>query len=207
MKRAAVFIDGFNLYHGLKAAADNHLKWCNLWQLSEDIIPSKSQELVEVHFSTAFVPNDNEKTIRHRAYNRALTLVRVKIHEGTFVNDRRRCPSCAHEWKIWAEKQSDINIALALMDAAYRDVFDHCYLMTTDSDHAATVTWLRAKFPGKELTIVVPPNKERSKLIEAWAGGAIIRLERANIERALFDEVVTGEGGSIKRPRAYAPPN
>ena len=37
-KRVAVYVDGFNLYHALDDLAENHLKWLDLWSLSETLI-------------------------------------------------------------------------------------------------------------------------------------------------------------------------
>ncbi|GGC38011.1 hypothetical protein GCM10011371_26780 [Novosphingobium marinum] len=67
--RAALYIDGFNLYHPIHrmGAVWNHLKWANLWKLGENLAQKQGQRLVKVLFCTA-VPStrqDPGKRQRH----------------------------------------------------------------------------------------------------------------------------------------------
>ena len=50
VSRAAVYIDGFNLYYSISDLRQNHLKWINLRKLAEIIIPRRSEALVKVAF-------------------------------------------------------------------------------------------------------------------------------------------------------------
>lgn len=63
--RAALYIDGFNLYHAIDDLKEPFLKWVNYWKIGETIIPSKSQRLVAVTYCTAFYPGDSGKKWRH----------------------------------------------------------------------------------------------------------------------------------------------
>lgn len=48
VRRVAVYVHGFNLYHALCALQVDHLKWLNLWKLSKLLIRPKTQKLVKV---------------------------------------------------------------------------------------------------------------------------------------------------------------
>ena len=56
-KTVTVYIDGFNLYHGLKSQYKNKYLWLNLLELSKKLIRSP-QELVKVKYFTSL-------TLRH----------------------------------------------------------------------------------------------------------------------------------------------
>jgi hypothetical protein len=204
--RAALIVDGFNLYHSVHDLGENFLKWVNLWKLGEVIIPSNSEFVECVTFCTAFYPGDFQKRIRHDLYNAALDLVGVKIEKGYYRWEPRECPDCGHNWERPTEKQTDINVALAAFDGARRDKFDHCYILSADSDQAATVRWFKEAFPEKRLTMVVPPARKGSKLIRDKGEKSKIQLNRDHLERALFGAVVSNGIQAVHRPPEYDPP-
>lgn len=205
-KRAALVIDGFNLYHAIDDLGENFLKWVNLWRLGEIIIPSHTESLVSVTFCTAFYPGDFGKRIRHDKFNEALRMSGVDIVMGHYVHDDRDCPSCKHTWQRPTEKQTDINVALSIFDGARRDAFDHGYLLSADSDQTATVSWFNKAFPNKDLTIVVPPQRKGSKSIRDKGGRPKIQLNAHHLERALFRESVSSGARTVIRPTEYDPP-
>lgn len=204
--RAALIVDGFNLYHAVHDLGENYLKWTNLWRLAEVIIPSQSEVVEAVTFCTAFYPGDHGKRIRHDRFNAALELVGVKVEKGHYIWVDRECPDCGHRWTRPTEKETDINVALAVFDGARRDAFDHCYLLSADSDQAATARWFKAAFPDKRLTIVIPPVRRGSKEIRDKGERNKIQLNRNHFERALFGPLVTNGTVTVHRPNEYDPP-
>lgn len=204
--RAALYVDGFNLYHAVKDLGEPFLKWCNLWRLGELLIPSKSERLVSVVFCTAYYPGDHGRRVRHERLVKALELVGARSIMGHFVHEDADCRTCGHSWKKPTEKETDINLALSLYDDAVRDVFDHAYFLTADSDQAATLRLLRARYPEKRITSVSPPGRSHSQHILAHAH-AKIALSRDHIERCLFGSAVMVPGRPpIMRPPEYDPP-
>lgn len=206
-KRAALYIDGFNLYHAVDELGFNHLKWRNFWRLGEMILPSQDEVLVKAVFCTAFYPGDFKKNIRHQAFNDALKLVGVEIMPGNYIHIPA-CPTCSPGKTRPSEKESDINLALAVFNDARHDRFDHAYLMSADSDQAATARMLKQEFPDKKLTTVAPPRRNFSRSILPFADGKI-SLTEAHIERAVFrGQIVPDPSGKrpIRRPFEYDPP-
>ena len=53
-QRVVCFIDGFNLYHSIDDLGDDHLKWVDLWALSEVFIKKTSQRLENVYYFSAY---------------------------------------------------------------------------------------------------------------------------------------------------------
>ena len=205
--RSALYVDGFNLYHAIKDLNEPFLKWCNLWQLGEILIPSKTEKLVKVVFCTAYYPGDSQKRWRHEQYINALTNVGVRCVFGHYIHERRDCRECRYSWEQPTEKASDLNLGLSLITDARDDVFDRAYLLTADSDQAATAKFLRDTVPKKSLITVAPPGRNFSSNIEKYAEGRIA-LSRDHLERSLFPQVVLSGSGEKpgRRPREYDPP-
>lgn len=206
-KRAALYIDGFNLYHAVKELDQNHLLWCNFWRLGEMILPEKDETLVKAVFFTAYYPGDFKKKIRHDALNDALRLVGAEVVLGNYIHVPA-CETCSPGMTRPSEKETDINLALHLFNDARHDRFDHAYLLSADSDQAATARMLKQEFPSKKLTTVSPPRRNFSRSILPFADGKL-SLTEAHIERAVFKgKIVLDPAGKrpAKRPFEYDPP-
>lgn len=205
-ERAGLYVDGFNLYHAVDELGDAFLKWCNLWRLGEIIIPSRTERLVRVVFCTAFYPGDSGKRIRHERYIAALKRVGVECVLGHYVHEDMSCRGCRRDWKKPTEKETDINVALSLYDDAACDLIDHAYLLTADSDQAASARMFRHRYSEKKLTTVSPPGRNFSKHILNYTEGRKIALNRDHIERSHFGNELLENGPPIVRPLEYAPP-
>ena len=46
--RSMVYVDGFNLYHGLKNLKKSHLKWLNLRSLVEKFLDKQSEVIEKI---------------------------------------------------------------------------------------------------------------------------------------------------------------
>jgi hypothetical protein len=204
--RAALYVDGFNLYHAIDDLSQNHLKWLDMWALGELLIPSKTQVLVKVVWCTAIRRDDVPKMLRHRTYIKALEATGVTCLQGHFAKEGRDCRSCGAQWQAPVEKQGDVNLAIAMVDDAHNDVFDHAYLVTADSDQAATVGLLKARFPHKPITTVCPPGRSHCKEILSHTA-LKISLTEAHLERCLLPKYIIVDNKPIAhRDPVYDPP-
>jgi hypothetical protein len=196
--RAAVYIDGFNLYHPIREMNEPFLKWCNLWRLSELLCINNGLNLAKVVFCTAMPLHNPESLGRHRRFNNAQAASGVSVVEGHYVfND---------EIGRHSEKQSDINVALSLMMDAVDDVYDWAILVSADSDQAATARFLKDRFPDKKLALVAPPDRKPPSKALPYAD-LDFTISKDLIERSLLPNFVPSPGGFIRRPREYDPPD
>jgi hypothetical protein len=133
--------------------------------------------------------------------------VGVKVVFGHYVHEDRDCRGCARQWKKPTEKEGDINVALSLMDAAHRDLFDSAYLVSSDSDQAATARIFAKRFPNKEFVSVAPPGRSHSKHILAHAARHKAITEE-HMDLSVFPNVVPGVNGSkaVICPHEWRPP-
>jgi hypothetical protein len=205
ISRAAVYIDGFNLYHAIADLGAPHLKWVDLRALADRIV-RRVDTVVNVVWCTAVNTKNPEKMIRWREYKKALASRGVLCAQGHFTEEPRRCPE-GHHYFHPTEKEGDVNVAINLISDAHLDVFDVAYLVTADSDQLATARMFRQRFPGKMLISVAPPGRSHSKaIIELAHATRTIRQE--TIENCLFPGPAIILNGALvaRRPKQYDPP-
>ncbi|NGX61332.1 MAG: 6-hydroxy-3-succinoylpyridine 3-monooxygenase HspA, partial [Chlamydiae bacterium] len=154
-ERIACFVDGFNLYHALREIKKPYLKWLDLSQLMERLFPHQhSQIITDIFFFSAYPTWKKDSYERHRKYVSALRASGVQPILGQFKIKQRKCPNCKHGWRGHEEKESDVNIALALLNEAYRDRYDRAVIVSRDSDLAPATRMVRKYFPEKTITIL-----------------------------------------------------
>lgn len=206
-ERISCFIDGFNLYHALRELRKPHLKWLDLSKLMEHLFSQhKSQIITKIYFFSAYPTWKKDSYERHRKYVSALSATGVIPILGKFKNKDRKCPNCHYKWKGHEEKESDVNIALALLNEAYRDRYDHAAVISRDSDLAPAIRMVLRNFSGKKVTIISPFNlRHSSELLQSATNYKTIKLRL--IETSLFPEEVYDAGGNLVvcRPKEYTP--
>jgi hypothetical protein len=209
-KRAAFYYDGFNLYHAIDAYKRPYLKWLNLKALSRAIAPN-SEAVKRVVWCSAYRPQNKTKLKRHEDYVNALKGQGVICRMGHFVHSMDGCNACGHTWQFAIEKQGDVNLALSIAADAEDDLFDVCYLVTADGDHAATARYLKERFPKRSLVLVTPPGRHHNRHIERLAD-ACIEIETSHLEASLLPEMAKVRNRflrrpvTVERPDMYDPP-
>jgi hypothetical protein len=211
--RAAFYIDGFNFYHAVNDLGQNHLKWIDLWQLGENLIPKRTERLVKVVFCTAYNKNPAKfgSLTRHQKYVKALKHLGVTCVLGHYIKEPRDCRGCGRSWEDDSEKQSDINVALHMFHDAHVGAVEHAYLLTADSDQTATVKFMKEQCPACRITSVAPPDRNFSTNILPHTDGKIA-LTAANLERVVLPRAIIGRNAAgqqaliVERPPEYAPP-
>jgi uncharacterized LabA/DUF88 family protein len=205
-KRVIAFIDGYNLYHAIDDAARHDLKWLNLWELCEALVRNDPRaEIVEVLYFSAFATWKPEQYARHRQYVAALKAAGVKIILGNFKKKPRKCNRCLNEWTAHEEKESDVNIAIYLLDKAHRDEYDEALLLTADTDLTPAIKMVRDRHRAKSIIAVLPPGRQYvASLIDA--ASSKIRLSFELLVRCQFtDTIITPTGEAITIPDKYRP--
>lgn len=207
VQRVVCLIDGLNLYHAISALDRPELKWVDLTNLSKVFLKSHSEKLVKVFYFSAYAEHVSESSQKcQKAHIRALELTGVTPILGHFKEKFRKCPSCSHRWIGHEEKETDVNIALFLLNLAYQNAFDRALLISNDSDLAPAIRMVRKHFPQKRITTVSPPHYFHSReLIQASSDKTKVRIE--HLERCLLPLIVTDASRliSVHRPPEYAP--
>lgn len=194
--RAGVYFDGFNLYYGVSQFKKPQLKWTNLRTLADLLCKRHGAVLQTVVFCTALPETDRAQRERHKTFNTAQKACDVRVISGHYVVPR--------DGSKPQEKQSDINLALAVMMDAEDDEIDLAIVVSADSDQAATAKCYRKRHPNKYFVTVAPPNRPTSEKVEAFAHDRYV-ISHDDMAACPLGERVQGKNGPIMRPTAYAP--
>jgi uncharacterized LabA/DUF88 family protein len=207
--RAAAYIDGFNLYHAICDQKANYLKWLNLRKLCEAFAPFPDYDLTHVFYFSAYATWRPDPYRRHREYVKALESAQVTVLLGKFKEKDRRCFDCGKAWKDHEEKETDVNIALHLLDGAYRNLYDRALLISADSDLAPAIQLVKARFPDKTIRLLTPVGRYHSLELMNAVGGKtqVRRITTKQLTRCLFPGEIRAEDGSpvATRPPEYDP--
>ena len=205
--RAGFYVDGFNLYHAIDELGKPYLKWVSLRRLAERVAKPFGAHVVETVFCTAFFPGDFDKKKRHEAYINAQKAEGTQVVLGHSIHEPASCNGCGREWRQPREKETDINVALSLFEAAKSERIDLAFLVTADTDQAATLKFLRLCCPKVEAVILTPPGRSTSSHLKNVAGRAI-KLSETDIDLSVMPAMVMPpEGRLITRPPQYSPPS
>jgi uncharacterized LabA/DUF88 family protein len=201
-ERVRAYIDGFNLYFGLKSAGWKKYYWLNLQIMAENLL-KPSQELVFTKYFTSRVSYPPDKQRRQSTFIEALeTLSDFRIHYGHYQANLRRCKKCGNKEMVPNEKMTDVNIAVEMLSDAYQDLFDTALLVSADSDLIAPILTIKNLFPDKRVVVAFPPQRHSGQL-ERLAHGHF-QIGRANLARSVFpDKVQKPDGFVLQRPKEW----
>ena len=202
MSRVTVYVDGFNLYFGLRSKSWRKYYWLDLVALATSLL-KPGQTLQAVHYFTSRIRANGRNVVdmqRQTAYLEALsTLPILKTHFGHYLEKPRQCRSCGAKWMDYEEKMTDVNIAVQLLADAFDDRFDTALLISGDSDLTTPVRKLRDQFPQKRLIVVFPPDRQSFDLRNA--AHATFTVGEAKLRQAqLPAQVQRADGFILQRP-------
>jgi uncharacterized LabA/DUF88 family protein len=208
-KRAAFYIDGFNLYHAIDEMGKDYLKWVSYWELCKNLLTDPSAGVVKVVWCTAKSKKSPDKGERHDRMVTAQRLAGVTVRLGHFIDETKDCRTCKANWVHPSEKEGDINVAINLIRDAFRNEYDHAFLVTADTDQAATVRMFIEEFEHKKITIVAPPVRKRSEHLHNIAKDTV-HLTEDMLEKAVMPGIILSPSPrtipNVRRPEKYAPP-
>jgi len=202
MKRVIAYVDGYNLYHGLKSKGWKRFYWLDIQKLAQQFL-KPDQKLVKTRYFTTVVKQPDDKRRRQTVFLDALsTLPDFTIHYGQFLSETITCRVCGHTYTTHHEKMTDVNISVELMTDASQDRLDVALLLSADSDLVGPVNAVQRLFPTKRVIAVFPPG--RSSFALKQAANAVLHIGRVELVKSLLPEnVVRPDGITLHRPSEW----
>ncbi len=206
MQRVITYVDGFNLYFGLKDSSFKKYYWLDLPALASALL-KPDQQLVATHYFTARIRTNGrnaDDAKRQTTYIDALaTQPNLTIHEGHYLEKTQRCKACGATWTAYEEKMTDVNIAAQMLADAYEDRFDTAFVISGDSDLTTPIQQVRKRFPNKRLIVVFPPNRQSAQLKKASNGYLSIGEDKLR-QNQLPEYFVKPDGFVLHRPASWS---
>lgn len=202
-QRLGVYVDGFNLYHGIHDWSRCRLLWLDLVKLAQSLRPT--YELAALHYFTAPVLNDPRAASRQQAYQRALMAANpglVQITQGRYQTKTYTCRKCGNQHRTYEEKETDVSIAVNLVADAARARFDAAMIISADSDLIPAMRAARDLKPDLFLVAAFPPKRNSDEVKRLLP--ASFHIGKAKVRDAQLPERVTDASGRVfERPAKW----
>ncbi len=205
-QRAAVYIDGYNLYHGLIDAFGGRHKWLDVQALGLSFL-QPGMSLVSVKYFTAITKSVSDAKLRQAVYLKSIDAHcdKLEIIYGRFMSKTRICKTCGARHAVYEEKKTDVNIACHLLNDAHQDIYDCCYIVSGDSDLVPALQIIQANNPHKKTFVVNPPKRKSSELCKtANDAGGWFSINRQRIKSCqLPEKITTKHGNELTMPATW----
>lgn len=214
--RTYVYIDGFNFYYG--AVKDTRFRWLDFRKLFQTVLDPR-YGIEAIKYFTALVsalPDNPKAPDRQKIYLKALKhhLPELQLILGQFKPRASWMPFAeqrgpqikgrslvlAHVMKL-AEKGSDVNLAIHLVNDAWANLYDAAVVVSNDSDLAGALEIVRDERK-KEVVLLTPPKwkDKRSRELLNSASRAMT-IKNTELAVSLLPDVIPGT--SIHKPPSW----
>lgn len=197
-ERVIAYIDGFNLYFGMREAGFDNCRWLNIKKLVSSLL-KPHQSLVDLKYFTSRVSNNPDKQKRQSTYIDALESTGAKIIYGNYQDGSTECKRCGNIWRTAKEKMTDVNIATAIIVDAYKDEYDMAMLISGDSDLTPPIREVHNLFKNKRVFIAFPPKRHNSSMALVAKGSETIGRKKL-VDAQFEEEVISKTGYKLKIP-------
>lgn len=197
-KRVNVYIDGYNFYypmmHKIRDSNSKRRKEhqrCNFRTLFSHFL-KKWEILNRVYFFTAYkkwdkVGKKNQLTYISALNHYAISSVLWNYQYKTFayLKKKNKVTTIRYWWKenckhhldmLWykgyEEKETDVKMSVTIVADAFKNDFDHAYIVSWDSDIIPAIETVRAHIKSNVL-----PKKEFSSILVPWTKWYKIRKQ------------------------------
>ena len=218
--RTTAFVDGLNLYHGIRDEKLLKFRWLDVEGMVESLAADAGArlgsplEVIRVVYCTSLV-RDRQAARRQDIYLQALEqhCAHIEILRGSYEEKSRQCTDCGASVGFQKEKQTDVNLAVEMVKDAAKPVGQRAevqILVTGDTDLLPAVRAVRSY--GVAVVMVSPPARGRTRESFTAIASGYLRVNRRHLRHhPLPDPVLrptsSGEEYPLRPPKGWTPPS
>lgn len=196
-ERVIAYVDGFNLYFGLKEKGWRCYYWLNIQSLCQNLL-RPPQHLVLVKYFTSHITSPPDKRKRQSTFLEALKIVSGIIPDyGIYQTTPVTCEKCGHVNNVPEEKMTDVQISSEMVSDAHLNKYDTALLMTGDRDLVPAIEKVRSEFPKKRVVVAFPPMRTNDDL--RGAANAYIHVTEVELKKSLLPPEILTLGEYVLR--------
>ena len=211
VQRVSFLVDGFNLYHSVKDA-ERVTRVCSKWLDIRAFLASylpllgRDARLESVHYfsalATHLAASKPDVIARHQTFIEALKSTGVVVELGRFKPKDVWCSTCRSNILRHEEKETDVAIAVRLLELVLTDTCDMIVLLTGDTDVAPAIRTARRLRPEKAVSVVLPYKRGNAELKQI--ASACFQVKADRYQRFLFPPTfVARDGRTLTRPSTW----
>lgn len=204
-----VYVDGFNLYYGLRescAELGKTWRWLNVQELCRRLLSEYDVQKIR-YFTAPLQPPEWAKARRQARFLRALeTISIVEIHKGRYQVYPDELPlRNDSSKKVWVmrseEKQSDVALASwMLVDGLEEEAYDVAVVISNDSDQLPAIQLLRRY--GFTVGVLNPHLRRPSAELRDVAS-FVRQIRPKPVIASQFPDELTDAGGRFSKPERW----
>jgi uncharacterized LabA/DUF88 family protein len=212
--RVAAYIDGFNLYYGMKSRFGRRYMWLDVVEMIRQLRPS--DDVGVVRYFTAIVRDEPLAAANQTTYLRALKArngAHLDIHVGRFKQRTiGRCKVCRQDYLCacpttyvsYEEKETDVALGVAMVEDAARGIGEMTVLVSADSDLIPAIEATKRIDATRPIYLAMPPSRARGA--SRFQGIGIFGVSKPALRAAQMPDVVTdpATGLSYVRPAKWS---
>lgn len=212
MDRVTFIIDGFNLYHSVRTAERDlqgvSTRWLDIKSLCTSYLHllGRSAVLHEIYYFSALAKHleatKPDVTRRHRDFIRCLRATGVITELHRFKKKNIWCPTCGGKFARYEEKETDVAIAVKLLELLAEDRCDTAVLVTGDTDLAPAFRTADKLFPHKRIIFAFPYKRKNKELAQLAPGSFEMKKEQYT-KHQFDDPYVLPNGVGIRKPKRW----
>ena len=211
MSRVTFLIDGFNLYHSVREAQrelNTSTKWLDIRGLCQSYIYLLGREatLFDVYYFSAIAKHleatNPDVTQRHKNFIECIKDTKVHVELNRFKKNSVKCKYCNRKFFRHEEKETDVSIAIKLLELFMTDACDIAVLVTGDTDLSPAVKTAKRLFPYKEIGFAFP-YKRKNKELAQLADYQFEIKKQAYAKFQFSDPFITQKGVIINKPASW----
>lgn len=204
-RRLIAYIDGLNLYHGLRQTMGHRWLWLDVVDLIRALRPAS--DLVRVNYYTAMTVESPDAQSRQQNYLKALAAANpavLKIQRGRYQRRSHLRENCGHKRVVYEEKETDVHVGAQLVADAVLARMDDALVVSGDADYLPAIRIAQAAAPGVRLVGAFPPGRV-SKRIQAALPTSFV-IGEAKIRQAQLPDTVLDGLWAYTRPAKWSAP-
>jgi uncharacterized LabA/DUF88 family protein len=201
-------VDGFNLYHSIIEALEIQpaasMKWLDLLALCRSYLSAIGRDatLERIFYFSALPEWRPDKMARQAIYVAALKTTGVEVQLGRFKEKEAMCFSCGATFKRHEEKETDVAVAVKLMELFLLNACDTVVLVTGDTDLAPAIRTAKVRWPEKKVWALFPFGRHNAEL-KAIAHGHIKIKANAYLKSQLPNPIKISDGELLWKPTGW----
>ncbi len=211
--KATYLIDGFNLYHSVKnvqKSLKTPVKWLDIKRLFQSrlqIVRNNTGvkvDLENIYYFSAYAHHIKDPGVvdRHKKYVACLEDSGIKVQMSRFKYKEIHCPFCKATIPRYEEKETDVSIALKLVEVFLKDECDIVVVVSGDTDIAPAVRMAKEIYQNKKIFFDFPAYRKNNELGKICPGSTTIKPSQ--YPKFQFpDPCILQDGTTIAKPSSW----